>query len=636
MAASRHPLALLAAATLACGGDDLTLPNEGQPSELTAVRGNGQNGTVGEPLADSLVVRVRDRFGNPVAGVEVSWTAEGGGTVEPATAITDEDGHAGAQRTLGEQPGVYTTIAAVSQLPDDPVTFTTTGVAAKLSIVTQPAPSALSGVPLERQPAVQLLDADGNPVARAGVVVTVQIASGGGTLGGTTSVGSDPNGLVTFTDLSIRGSPGIRTLLFAADAFASAASAPIALGVGAPASIAATAGEGQSATVNTAVATPPAVVIRDGDGNPVSGIPVVFAVASGGGSVSGATVTTGPEGVAQVGGWTLGTQAGPNTLRAEVEGLELQGSPVTFTATGTAGPLSLERSTIAASPTTITASTGGTTSRITVTALDGFGNPIRDLPVSLSATGTGNVLTQPDGPTNDAGAASGRLAATGVGPHVVSASISGQTIPANATVTVTAAAPVAGNSSASVGNGTAGVRTPVIVDLKDGFGNPVTGAGGRIAVAVSGANTATGGPAEEQGDGRYTVAYTPLSAGVDQIVVLVDGAPVPGSPLTSVVAPGPASPGTTTAVLPSRVTLFTQVNVVVTVRDAQENVRTAGGDEVRVIAADGLIDLVASHNGDGTYSASFLPPVLGQMNVEVLVNGAPILGSPFQVTVTVF
>jgi hypothetical protein len=271
-----------------------------------------------------------------------------------------------------------------------------------------------------------------------------------------------------------------------------------------------------------------------------------------------------------------------------------------------------------------------------VTALDGFGNPIRDLPVSLSATGTGNVLTQPDGPTNDAGAASGRLAATGVGPHVVSASISGQTIPANATVTVTAAAPVAGNSSASVGNGTAGVRTTVTVDLKDGFGNPVTGAGGRIAVSVSGANTATGGPAEEQGGGGYTVAYTPLSAGVDQIVVLVDGTPVPGSPLTSVVTPGPAFPGTTTALLPSRVTLFTQVNVVVTVRDAQQNVRTAGGDEVRVIAADGLIDLVASHNGDGTYSANFLPPVLGQMNVEILVNGAPIVGSPFQVTVTVF
>ena len=77
------PLVLLAA----CGGD-LTLPNEGQPSTLTVAGGNNQNGTIGEPLIEPLVVRVTDGFGDPVAGVTVVWSAETGGTVDPASSVT--------------------------------------------------------------------------------------------------------------------------------------------------------------------------------------------------------------------------------------------------------------------------------------------------------------------------------------------------------------------------------------------------------------------------------------------------------------------------------------------------------------------------------------------------------------------
>jgi adhesin/invasin len=627
-------LAVLGSFAVSCGGDELTLPNEGQPAELRVVRGDEQNGTVGQALADSLVVQVRDRFGNAVPAVEVSWTAEFGGSVAPETSVTDANGRAGTQRVLGAQPGIYTTVAMVSTLPDAPVVFRTTGVAAKLSILTQPAPSGVSGVVLERQPVIQLLDADANPVARAGVVVTAQIAGGGGELDGATSVASDDAGVVTFTDLAIRGSPGIRTLIFAADAFASVASAPIAVGVGAPATIAIAAGDGQSATVNTAVATAPAVSIRDGDDNPVPGIPVTFAVASGGGSVGAAIVTTGADGIAAVGGWTLGTTAGTNTLTAQVEGLELAGSPATFTAVGVAGPLSADQSTVSVAPGTITASAGGITTTVTVTAKDAFGNPLRDLPVTLSANGGGNILSQPQQPTNASGVATGRLASTVAGPHVVSAAISGQNVPATATVTVTAAGPSAANSSASVGNGTAGQATTVSVELKDAFNNAVNGAAARIAVAVSGANTAAGGAAQGQGNGSYSVTYTPHIAGTDVIVVTVDGAPVSNSPISSTVSAGPASPATTTAQLPATASVFSPLPVLVVVRDADGNLRTAGGDEVRV-RTDG-VDVVATHNGDGTYSASFAPPGLGTIAVEVLLNGSPIAGSPFSVTITLF
>jgi hypothetical protein len=75
----------------------------------------------------------------------------------------------------------------------------------------------------------------------------------------------------------------------------------------------------------------PSVLVRDQNGNPMSGATVTFAVTSGGGSVTGGSVATNASGIATVGNWTLGMTAGPNTLRATVGSL----APVTFTATAT-------------------------------------------------------------------------------------------------------------------------------------------------------------------------------------------------------------------------------------------------------------------------------------------------------------
>ena len=46
---------------------------------LHALSGEGQTAAAGTPLADPLVVEVTDAFGNPIGGVVIVWTAEGGG-----------------------------------------------------------------------------------------------------------------------------------------------------------------------------------------------------------------------------------------------------------------------------------------------------------------------------------------------------------------------------------------------------------------------------------------------------------------------------------------------------------------------------------------------------------------------------
>jgi Bacterial Ig-like domain (group 2)/Bacterial Ig-like domain (group 1) len=85
----------------------------------------------------------------------------------------------------------------------------------------------------------------------------------------------------------------------------------------APASLAVSAGAGQTGIVGAAVAVDPAVLVTDAFGNPVVGRMVSFSVTGGNGSLAGATPTTNAQGVAMVTSWTLGdgaTMSGTGTF----------------------------------------------------------------------------------------------------------------------------------------------------------------------------------------------------------------------------------------------------------------------------------------------------------------------------------
>src|SRR4029077_1541559 len=92
----------------------------------------------------------------------------------------------------------------------------------------------------------------------------------------------------------------------------------------------------------------------------------------------------------------------------------------------------------------IAAGTG--TSTITVTARDGLGNPIQGGAVVLAATGTGNTLTQPSGPTNADGVATGTLTSLVAESKTVSATINTVAVTQTATVVVMAST-VSGSQS---------------------------------------------------------------------------------------------------------------------------------------------------------------------------------------------
>ncbi len=93
----------------ACSDDNLTLPSEGAPARIEIVSGNEQQARVSSPL-DSLIVKVSDSQGRPVAGATVDFVLveDKGGSLSPASGVTDAGGLAGTRITLGPQVGTLT------------------------------------------------------------------------------------------------------------------------------------------------------------------------------------------------------------------------------------------------------------------------------------------------------------------------------------------------------------------------------------------------------------------------------------------------------------------------------------------------------------------------------------------------
>ncbi len=197
--------------------------------------------------------------------------------------------------------------------------------------------------------------------------------------------------------------------------------------------IAITAGDGQSAQVNTAVATAPAVIVRDRASNPVSGVGVTFAVATGGGTVDPTSaVLTNGSGIAAVNSWTLGSSAGANTLTATSGGLT--GSPLTFTATATAGAATTIALNAGNNQTDTISATLAVPYSVKVT--DGSTNPVAGVTVTWAAVG-GSIT--PSSITDGSGIATAtRVLGTAAGTQTATATVGGLTgSPVNFTATAT-------------------------------------------------------------------------------------------------------------------------------------------------------------------------------------------------------
>lgn len=87
------------------------------PAALQVVAGAGQAALAGNTLLEAVTVAVEDGGGSPVAGAEVAFQpADGHGSVDPASAVSDSVGQASTVWTLGKQPGTQTLVVAVGEV----------------------------------------------------------------------------------------------------------------------------------------------------------------------------------------------------------------------------------------------------------------------------------------------------------------------------------------------------------------------------------------------------------------------------------------------------------------------------------------------------------------------------------------
>jgi VCBS repeat-containing protein len=265
-------------AAVACGGDHLTLPNQGVPAKVEKIAGDGQEAPAGTAVAPTPSVKVTDATGSPVSNVAVTFQVSGGGgSVTPASATTNATGVATvATWTLGSTPGPnqLTATVAGSDINGNPALFAATGVVGngnKLAFLVQPTSTTVRQ-PITPPVQVQVRDAANNPVTSATNPITIVLAAnpGGATLSGTTTVNA-VNGVATFSNLSLNKGGNGYTLTAFGSSLVAATSAAFNVGNRAP-----NAGNDSYNTNEDTPLTVPAPGVlandNDPDGDPITAV----------------------------------------------------------------------------------------------------------------------------------------------------------------------------------------------------------------------------------------------------------------------------------------------------------------------------------------------------------------------------
>ncbi|MEO8139706.1 MAG: hypothetical protein ABI742_08675 [Gemmatimonadota bacterium] len=206
---SRCPGLVFGALLVLGCSEDATGPRP-VPTAMTAVGGEGQQGTVGQPLDTGLTVYVTDKFGQPVPGVLVRFAVAGrSGSLDPITQTTGPSGHALAHWTLPTAAGPHLATARASGL--DSIVFhavATPAPPASLTLVTGDLQSSAAASALAAAVVVLVRDGFGNPVG--GAPVTFLPAAGSGSAEPATTR-SDSIGQA-LTNWTLGDEPGLQAL----------------------------------------------------------------------------------------------------------------------------------------------------------------------------------------------------------------------------------------------------------------------------------------------------------------------------------------------------------------------------------------------------------------------------------------
>jgi Bacterial Ig-like domain (group 1) len=290
-------------------------------SAISLVAGISQRAVAGKTLPQALVVRATNRHNGPAASKRVTFRlAEGEGSVDPATAVTDADGRARVTWTLGADPGRQTLFATVENVDSalailaeaDPVAANTrvTPLVERLS--------GQAGQELADSVAVRITDSTGRALPDVPVRWTpvdggsVEVASARTDSLGVASARwtlSRKTGTQRLrAQVGVGPGLGIPPVTLTATALA-----------GAPASIVASAGDNQRAPAGAELRNRLVFKVLDENGSGVG--EAALTLSPSGGILSDTVLTTDSLGVARA-RWTMGHSAGDYSLAVHVDGVK--------------------------------------------------------------------------------------------------------------------------------------------------------------------------------------------------------------------------------------------------------------------------------------------------------------------------
>ncbi len=491
------------------GSASFSLSNTvGSAASVSATAGTPQSATINTAFSAVLQATVKDAGGNPVGGVTVTFALPSSGAsatiASGTTAVTNANGVATSSiLTANAIAGSYTVRASVVGVNTSTSFSLTNTTGTPASIVATAGTSQSTTISTAFATALQatVKDAGGNPIS--GVTVTFALPGSGASASfsnGNTAI-SNANGVATASTLTANSVSGAYTVTASVTGLASTATFSLTNAVGSPASIATVLGTPQSALINTAFSSALQAIVTDAGGNPVSGVTVNFALPTSGATAifsNGNTAVTNTNGIATSSTLTADATAGSYNVTATTSGVASAAYYSLTNKTGVAASVTVYSGSLQSAQ----ISTAFANSLIALIR-DSGGNPVSGVSVTFTSPGASDgtftgALVNSAAMTNASGLATAPSFTAGItaASYNVTATVSGVSTSALFALTNTPGAASAITATSGAGQ-SATILTAFTTNLqatvKDGSGNPVSGASVTFTSASSSQGTFAGG-----------------------------------------------------------------------------------------------------------------------------------------------
>ncbi len=337
------------------------------------------------------------------------------------------------------------------------------------------------------------------PVAGVTVSMATESQGGGSVSPRSTTTGQDGTAQFTWTLGSKLGTQTLTATFSGTGSATLTATVTANATAGAASSVIAASEAFQAVVVGRAVPILPSVQITDAFGNPIAGIPVTFEAVAPGSTLNGTSQTSNAQGIATLGGWTIGNAAQSYTIRGVIPGgaaaqFEARGIPAALVALEGANQSVNAGTAVPVNP--------------AVKATRDDGSALANVPVEFTVQSGGGSLVGGSAQTGADGIARVTRWVLGVnpGPNRIHAATTGRT-PIAFDATGVLATPAQVIASTTPLNGFFGnyLNANPEVTVLDAQGNPVAGATVSFQVSAGGGRvTQPAGATDFLGKGSTT------------------------------------------------------------------------------------------------------------------------------------